>query len=225
MESIISALVSAIASIVVALISRTPAKQADQSYAPRQKGPSHSKWVLAMVVIALWLLLTPIVIHHDFPGINMFALFVFTGVVALYWPVNGWEAAAWTLGLHALNSIAEPIARMVGHNPYDPFAGYHASLILIWSSAAFANAFLVALLSNWRLRKLAAAGAADTATATPQTEMSQESRASQKLEAPATTANTDIASQLERLVQLRAAGSLLEDEFRAAKAKILGPGR
>src|SRR5262245_6925038 len=105
MENIVAALISAASAIVVALISRMPAtRTATGEYVPRLKGASHGKWVAAIFVLAAWLVISPIAIHHDFPGFNAFALPVLTVIVAAVWPVNGWEAAAWVLALHALNS-------------------------------------------------------------------------------------------------------------------------
>lgn len=222
METILAALISAIASIVVAYVSRTPTRKADDTYAPRPTGPHHGRWVAGMIAIAFWLILAPIAIHHDFPDINMFALFVLTAAVAWFWPVNGWEAAAWVFGLHALNSVAEPLARMVGNYPYPPFSGFHVSLIWITTAIAFVNAFLIAVLCNWRLRKQRGGQLVEPASPNAKSESKGSSPSPVNLERPVAAAQVDISVQLERLAQLKAAGSLSESEFQAAKSKILG---
>jgi len=120
-------LISAASAIVVAFICRIPGRTATGERVPRLKASCHGKCIVAMFALAAWVVISPIAIHHDFPGFNTFALPVLTVVVAAIWPVNGWEAAAWMLGLHALNFVAEPIVRMVSPRALDrshPFAGH-----------------------------------------------------------------------------------------------------
>jgi len=220
MENIIAALISAVTAIVVALISRMPAKTGTGDSVPRLRGTSHGKWVAAMFLIAGWLVISPIAIHHDFPGINVFALPVFTAIVALVFPINGWEAAAWIFALHALNSVAEPIARIAERNPYPAFSGYKPQLLLFLSTLALINALGVGLLSQWRLRRgmrsaiLTTEGhkaSVENASVTAKSEATRNASAS----------DPDFSVRLERLARLRESGSLSEAEFIKAKKKIL----
>jgi hypothetical protein len=221
MESIISALISAAAAIAVAFISRTPTKTATGSYIPRLQGSSHGKWVGAMFLLASWLIISPIAIHHDFPGINGFALLALTAIVAAIWPINGWEAAAWVFGLHALNSVAEPIARLASHYQYPAFGGYTLKGLFFVAALASANALVVALLSQWRLKTSLGIAVRTTVGVAPIGEGPSSTTTSEPTH-NASANGLDLSLQLERLAKLRASGELSEAEFLKAKKKILG---
>ncbi len=221
MENIIAALISAVTAIVVALISRMPTKTGTGVRVPRLKGTSHGKWVVAIFLIATWLVISPIAIHHDFPGVNMFALFVLTAIVALVFPINGWEAAAWIFALHALNSVCEPISRIAERNPYPAFSGYNPRLLFFFTAVAMVNALGVGFLSQWRLRR-SLRGA--SLTMEGHTTSVENPSVTAQSEAPrnASGSDPDFSVQLERLARLRESGSLSEAEFIKAKKRILG---
>lgn len=219
MEQIIAALITAVSAVVVALISRTPTKTVTGVYVPRLRGSSHGKWVAAMAVLASWLVISPIAIHHDFPTINVFALLALTAVVAAIWPINGWEAAAWVFSLHALNSVGKPIALIVTGYHQNPFSGYPLSGVLLLTTLALANALGVALLSQWRLRTgLKSPSPASAGPTRDSTVITTTSGPSDSI--PQNT--PDLSVQLERLTRLHESGGLSEVEFVKAKERILG---
>src|SRR5262249_52761491 len=148
-------------------------------------------------------------------------LLALTAIVALVFPISGWEAAAWIFALHALNSVAEPISRIAERNPYPAFSGYKPQLLLFLSAPAMVNALGVGLLSQWRLRRgLRSAvlttkgltGSVDSASVIAKSEATRNASAS----------DPDFSVQLERLARLRESGGLSEAEFIKAKKKILG---
>ena len=146
-------------------------------------------------------------------GFNALGIIVLTVIIAAAWPINGWEAAAWVLALHALNFVA---ADFVGA------ARFHASTAFFpLMGLIVANALGVGFLSQWRLRT--GQGTAVRTTAHPVTVVrATDGNAKSEGVPSAPGTDADFSLQLERLARLRDAGRLSETEFAKAKQKILG---
>ena len=220
MENVISAIITAAASIIVALLGRNK-KRSIGTHSIKQKVPHHGKWIVSMLLIGGWIILSPITIHHDIPSLNVFVVLIITVIISIIWPINAWEAAAWVFGLHAVNSIAEPIARIVNRYQYAAFGGYKLGGILILTAIAFVNAFIVGVISKkqiskyFSLQKSDETGAHDNIVKDTWKEKNETTTTKPIIQ-------DDISSQLERLVHLRDKGDITEEEFIAAKSKLLG---
>jgi len=97
--------------------------------------------------------ITPVLIHHDFPGINMFVIAVVTLAAAALWPIQPLTAAAIVLALHPLNMFMEPVSKFL-HGARGEYAwgGYDSSKVALWLVIFVSNALLVGGLCAWRRR-------------------------------------------------------------------------
>jgi hypothetical protein len=218
MENIINALISAAAAIIVALIGRKTAGAKAKPQDSEIRSSNHIRWLVAMLLLAGWLIVSPIAIHHDFPIPNMFGLIVVTVIISAVWPIGAMKAAAWVFSLHALNSVCEPFARIVSGYKYasSAFSGYRLRSILITLAVVIANAALVGWISQWRLRmsfKRKADGASGVTGTRHFTDRSDSHGIA--------VANPDFVHQLERLAKLHKEGGISDEEYRKAKRKIL----
>lgn len=202
--------------IISALISRGLVRDTSGSGASRIESPYGGKWFRVVLVLIAWVVMSPILIHHDFSGINIFALPVVTVIAAMIWPIGGIKAMAWVFALHALNSVAEPIARIATGYEYDPFGGYRVQHIVLFSSFAVGNAIVVGLVSYWRLRRLARK--AELKPAVDVNTTSADVRHSHSGKRPT---EPDFVGQLGKLAELHEKGDITDEEYQQAKERVL----
>jgi hypothetical protein len=220
METIVAAIISAVASVIVALISRgTPPAQTDrtsETSEPSALSPHSARkgWTILLAVLVPWIVLSPPLIHHDFPGINLFVIVGVTILASAVWPIRPLPAAAIVLALHPVNFFMEPVARMI-HHMLGPMSGLDSSKITFLVSIFFANALAVAGICYWRRK---------SSFAMPLTTSAAPVRKGE--EVPQSTsgvhASTSLASELKGLASLHAEGKLSDEEFRRAKERLLG---
>jgi hypothetical protein len=212
MESIIAALISAVASVIVAVISRN-SPTSEKHVTPEGSGvrtnvaitsTGKKQWMIALSILVPWLLLSPPLIHWDLAGLNVFVILAVTLVIAFAWPIKPLAAAAIVLILHPISFAMEPIAK--GLRGMNPQGRLEPSKIVFLLSLFIGNAILAALLCAWRGR----------AKVSPKETKSVAA-------AVATPPPIDsLSSELDKLGQLRAQGMISEEEFQRAKAKVLG---
>ena len=217
MDNIVSALISATAAVIVALIGRTPSRTATRLEIRQLRPAGYRKWITAMAILAAWVILSPIAIHHDLPAANIVTLFIVTVIAGAVWPILGMQAAAWVLALHALNSVAEPVARMATGYEYNPFGGYDFQGIVIMTALGVVNAVAVGCLCRWRLGKVGRAKVAAAPLSSGQDGIHERATDGQ-----GQVTDADFVQQLEKLSKLREAGAISDEEFRQAKKRILG---
>jgi len=219
METIVAAIISAIASIVVAWIGRGSAPPSAESSSiptvvslpvPRSFSTA---WIILLALLIPWIVLTPILIHHDFPGINLFVIAVVTILASIVWPIRPLSAAAIVLGLHPVNFFMEPLAKIVRHMPY-PMGGIDNSKAFFLIALFSSNALIVAALCFWRRRSLAAR--------TVPSATSLQRPAPNPRGAAHPEASASLSAELNALASLHASGKLTDDEFRKAKERLLG---
>jgi hypothetical protein len=141
-------------------------------------------------------------VHHDFAGSNFLFIPIMVIPLALIVPLRPLKAAWMSLALFAANFILGPMSNRIHGSRYDtsfiggtPGGGQKLAFLL---SLAGATAAVTAAICFLRLkfRKQSVVGST----------------------APV---SSGLASELERLAQLRTSGALSEDEFQRAKDKLL----
>jgi predicted RND superfamily exporter protein len=197
-DELLGAIISAAASIVVALISRTDNAKSSNAcaYSPRAKASTLS-WIATCAVLGVWLFASHKMIQPAFGTLNF--LLILLVVIALVWfrPIQALTAASVTLALFAVNWAGWRMAHAGTRVRHDHT---HLPLFLL---LACGTAFAVFLVSRWRCK---------TEKAQPVVQPSG-----------LTTTGThgSIAAELERFVQMYRAGVLSEEEFARAKGAIL----
>jgi hypothetical protein len=208
--SIVTAFISAAASVIVALIGKSSPARARRRGEPQRVYiiPSTNKrvWITSILILSLWLLLSPTLIHWDLAGSNFFLIFIVTLVLSYIWPIRPWGAAAVVLMLYSVNFFMEPLGWWVhgisiSFNPND--LGY----FLLVLGLGFVNTVGSWSLARWRGRKFAEIAEAETKAETTGTESH-----------PITTL---LADEIAKLSKLRESGALSDEEFQKAKNKLL----
>jgi hypothetical protein len=199
-NELLGALISAAASIVVALISKTDSgKSSDACAGSPRRTASIQPWITTCSVLGVWLLASPRTIHPALAFLDFLSIPL--AVVALLWfrPVQPLIAASVTLGLFAVNWIGWRIA-----HAGTAFRANNRHL-LIFLLLACASAAIVFLLSLWRCNARNAQPILPTAPPAR----------------PIAGISGTIASELEILAQLYRSGVLSDDEFSRGKELIL----
>ena len=203
-STIVASLISAAASIITAIISSRPrsaARAAKKGYSYRQ--PKKQPWIIALLLLLLWLVGSPILIHWDIAGLNIFVIIIVTLVLAFFFPIRPGAAAAIVLILHPANFFLEDLGKVFhGVTPNFPFSssvGVDVPKVILLLSIYFANAIVVSLLCLWRGR----------------VRLSEQS-------AQGAGKERRLADDLERVAVLHSRGILTDEEFQAAKRRILG---
>jgi hypothetical protein len=195
-DALAGAMISAAASIVAALISRTDnGRSSDASLDSARTRASIQLWIAACPAIGIWSLASPaiqtVMAHYNFSLIPV-------AMMALVWfrPIQPMIAASVTLGLFAVNWVGW---RMAHAGTGTGIQANHTHL-QIYLLLACASAALIFFLSGWRSK---IAKARPVLSARP----------------------PGIVTQLERLAQLHESRALSDDEFSQGKEVILGRPR
>lgn len=203
-STIVASLISAAASIITAVISSRPgstARAARKGYSYRQ--PKKQPWVIIIFLLLLWLVGSPVLIHWDIAGLNIFVIIIVTMVLAFFFPIRAGAAAAIVLILHPANFFLEDLGKVfhgVAPNfPFSPSVGVDLPKVALLLSIYFANAIVVSLLCFWRGR----------------VRLSERST-------QGTGKERRLADELERIAVLHSRGILTDEEFDAAKRRMLG---
>lgn len=204
-DPIIAALISASASITVAVISKTlgtpsSTRTPAQVFTRTQTRP----WWPTLAALGLWLLISPAAIHHDIAGQNFLVIPVVLVLLALWRPRSPLTGAWVTLAAVSANFVLGPLSnRLAGATNDTAFAPDQDKLPLL-VAIILGSTLLVALACWIGLRRISP-------------------RADQSAPHPTTppASSTDVVGGLERLAKLRSDGLLSEDEFQAAKKALL----
>jgi hypothetical protein len=200
------AIISAAASVVVAIISKTDhGKSSDACVHSPRLTASVPPWIATCAVLGIWFLVSPGMIQPALAHRNF--LLIPLAATALVWfrPIQPLLAASVTLGLFAVNWIGWRIAHAGTETRFH--ANYTHLLLFLF--LACASAALVFLLSLWRCKAAKAQPLLPLPTPVP----------------PIIGARGSIAAELESLAQLYRSGVLSDDEFSRGKEVILGHPR
>ena len=111
--SIVAACISAVASVIVALIGKSSPARAKRRGEPQCVYiiPSTNKrvWTVGILILSLWLLLSPTVIHWDWADTNFIIIAIVTLLLSGISPIRPSGAAAVVLMLYAANFFMVPI--------------------------------------------------------------------------------------------------------------------
>lgn len=219
-DTVLAALISAVASILVAILSKKVEARKDSepqeasSYADRVSSKANiQRWYVTCAILLIWLALSPALLHHDLAGENFLLIPVVIIVLALFVPISPLRAAWISLALFATNFVIGPLSNRLHGSRYDTEflydpreRGKQLSILLI----GFGTAAVASCICFFRLKSRGVIASRSV------------SASDQNTEPPAET-HPSLAAELERLAQLRAAGTLSDDEFRSAKKKLLDP--
>ncbi len=224
MEQIVAALISAVASVLVALIGRkTSTESADgaassnvRSASKANRVPSGKRpWTVMLFILVPWILVTPPLIHWDFVGVNMFVIVVVTLITSAIWPIRPLGAAAIVLGLHPLNFLMEPVAK--GMRGMSMAGRFETSKVVLLLSIFLGNAAIAAGLCAWRTKKVAVTAISDRQM---EQSMDIESQRPPDIESHKAPSGS-LVHDLERLTALHTQGQLSDEEFLKAKQRLL----
>jgi hypothetical protein len=196
-STIIASLISAVASVVVALISKggTSARAPEQAAAPRR---NVRIWIATICILIAWMSFAALFLHWDTAGVtSILAVPLVTWILAAAFPIQPGIAAAVPLFLFPLAFLAEPIGKwrrgINFENHFEPVT------VAAFVGTGFATALIAWLIARWRIRSSWAT-----------VEVKQQSAIS-----------STIAKGLSELAELHRAGVLSDEEFTRAKNKLL----
>jgi hypothetical protein len=200
METIVAAAISALASIIVAWIGRsriTKLSTAESSSGGQESRKQPRLWVASVLVIFSWIIVASFLTKDpELLVINALVLVPIIAVALAYFTLPPpLLAASAVFAIHAVNATVMSFSDVPGYM----IAGVTDVLILLGIFAL--NALLAAGAARWSAKRRHR----DSIETSP---------------AEAGT-NTQLASELARLAELHAKGSLSNEEFHAAKKKLL----
>jgi hypothetical protein len=219
-DTISAALISAVASILVAILSRgveTRARSGNQdpsSEVAFVSSRSGARWYVSSVILLIWSALSPALVHHDVAGMNFLLISLATIGLALLVPTLPLKAASITLALFAANFLLEPLSNRIGSPQYDaqfvhePREGINPfTLLLIDFGTAAVTSVVCYLRLSFRKRSV---------QPTPLERVTLSPARSQA------RSRSGLAREIERLAKLYATHRMTDDEFQRAKEKLLG---
>jgi hypothetical protein len=218
-DTISAALISAVASIVVAFLSkgveaREDSKPQNASSIVVQASSRANAWwwYVTSAILLIWFAFSPAFVHHDFAGMNFWLIPVGAIVLALIVPTLPLRAAWISLALFAANFFLGPLSNRLHGSQYDtqflysdPRAREEQLSILLIGFGTAAVAFCICYF-RLRLRRVNAP---------------QPTTGGEQIAVHPTQTQGGLAAELEKLAQLHAAGTLSVDEFKCAKKKLL----
>ena len=206
MESIAAAVISAVASIVVAVINQRNTAASRSRRKARIDGPDLPgplQWAVSVTIVIVWVLLAPLLTSNpNLLVINFFAFVPLATLILAYVTAPPpLLAASGVLAIHAVNAGVMSFSKLHGF-----MLGSRSDLTLLLGAFTL-NAILAALAAKWR--------------------RGQTSHESEHIGSPprareiGSPTASGITRQLTALTKLRDEGKLTEQEFTAAKRKLL----
>lgn len=169
METIIAALISGIATIVAARISRqssspkpasTPPKTEQTNVTMEKKAVSSvpksntTWWTTVMSLFALLVIFAGFFVHHDLPStIGLFGIPVVAIILALLKPAKPWTAAAFIFGVSTIAFLTEFAVKLIQDQSIALSTGDRWLPFWILLFSAF-YASLGAVICWWKRKKL-----------------------------------------------------------------------
>jgi hypothetical protein len=201
-SGVLAALISALASIAVAVLqrprSKTSGKPKDPSPAAALRIPERNLkvWKGAGAILLAWLLATPFV-NQDLAGFSLFLIPLLLLILSISVPIQPSIPPIAALVLFPLAFLAEPFNKwlngMRAENHFDP------DVLVAMLSVAFGTALVVWLLDRWRVSAY---------------------RSSVPAEKSRVVARS-LTEELTELAELHRSGGLSDEEFARAKDKLL----
>ncbi len=110
MENIITALISAAATVLVVLINRKPVQARGSSSKTLKVDPKHNQaWAVLAVIGLLWIVISSALLTNSFEHISQtnsgLIIPVLTIGAAFFWIIDGWIAFAIVVILHIFNVV------------------------------------------------------------------------------------------------------------------------
>lgn len=219
-DAILAALISAGASILVALLNKSVESRKDSkpqdatSYAIRTTSKANvGHWYVTSAILVIWLAVSPAFLHHDLAGQNFFLIPIVTIVLSLAIPTSPLRAAWITLALFAANFVIGPFSNRLHGSRYDTEFFYDRGKQLFILLIGFGSAAVASGICFFRLKSRG------------ETALRSVSVGDHNSEPLGVITPLSLATELEELAQLRAAGTLSDNEFQRAKKKLLDSRR
>ena len=151
METIITALISAVATVVVVLINRKPVQTRGSSSKTLKVDPKHNQaWAILAVVGLFWLVISSALLTSSFEYIAQTNLWLIIPVITLgaafLWIIDGWIAFTIVVILHIVNVIAY----MGAHYGQVTYFFEGISGIIMFALIVSINAILTSLILRLR---------------------------------------------------------------------------
>jgi len=210
-DTVIAALIGALASVIVAIIGKQTSggrNAAALERAPGRRGPT-LPWTIVGVLLLVWLVVSPGLIHHDFAGTNFFAIPIVLLVVALVCPIRPLTATWVSLSIYSSNFVLGPLGNRLAGSRYDTQFGLPFEKLWLVLLIGFGVAAIIAGACALRLRY-----ATPHANARADSAPLVAGRGAQGLD-------SSFAEALSRLADLHTAGKLTDQEFLDAKRRLL----
>src|SRR5262249_40388532 len=125
-DTVLAALISAGASILVAILSKSVESRKDSrprdawQYAVRAASKVNiRRWYVASAILLIWLAVSPAFLHHDLAGTNFLLIPFVTVVLAIAIPISPLRAAWIVLALFAANFVIGPLSNQLHGSAYD----------------------------------------------------------------------------------------------------------
>ena len=203
-SSIIAALITAVASIIVALIGRSaPISGAKATPHLSFRYGGGKTWIAVTFPLVVWIFIGVVLMHERFGPLNWVIIAIVTLMLAVVAPIKPTYAAAIVLMLFSENFFMADVHRMLAGRRLAEAPDYFVVLEGALG-AGFAVALVAALICRWRGRTQQISDVAVT-------EEKQEN-------APA---RVFVGEELSKLANLHASGALSDEEFQKAKTKVL----
>jgi hypothetical protein len=201
-STIVASLISAAASIIVALLSKGGAQTSApgrRSSTPAYAIPKRNRviWIIAVCILMYRMGYAALFLHWDEAGMGVLAIPLVMWILSAVFPIQPSSAAAVTLFLFPFAFSAEPIGKwrrgINFENHFEP------SVVGAFVSIAFGTAFIAWLIARWRARSYWIAN----------------------LDEQQPTSSSTLAKGLSELAELHRTGVLSDEEFTRAKNKLL----
>jgi len=151
METIITALISAIATVIVVLINRKPVQTRGSSSKTLKADPKHNQaWAVLAAVGLFWLVLSSALLTNSFENISQINSLLIIPVITLgaafVWIIDGWIAFAIVVILHIVNVLGY----MTAHYGQVTYFFGGISGIIMFALIVSINAILTSLILRLR---------------------------------------------------------------------------
>ncbi|MEZ5935215.1 MAG: SHOCT domain-containing protein [Alphaproteobacteria bacterium] len=198
-STVIAALISAVASVIVAIISSTSRKKEEikSTHPPEIPKRNQRIWMMSSSVVLFLTVFSALFLHWDLAGLSMILVPLVILILSVAFPIRPSIAVAVTLFLFPFAFLAEPIGKWRQGIPFDNHFAVEAFGFYI--AVAFGTSLIAWLITRWR-----------TSFEEPTHETEELGKVSRSL-----------SEQLSELDRLHREGGLSDDEFSRAKEKLL----
>lgn len=201
-STIVASLVSAAASVIVALLSKSGSSASApgrHSSTPSYAIPKRNRriWTITVCVFVTWMVFAALFLHWDLAGMSVLAIPPVIWLLSSAFPIQPSSAAAVALFLFPFAFSAEPIGKwrrgISFENHFEP------SAVGAYVGIAFGTALIAWLITRWRAKSY---------------------WTTNHDEQPPPSSST-LAKELSEVSELHRAGVLSDEEFTRAKDKLL----